>query len=356
LHVQPPTWRRDVEGAADLVEEVARIKGLGALPSTPLPDAAAPIGGVATPKQARARAARQALAATGYQETIGWSFTARAHAALFGGGLEALLLANPIASELDCMRPSLLPGLIQAVGRNAARGLSDCALFEVGPVFAGDKPGDQRTAVAAVLAPHAPRRWDHAAPEDVYTIKSDLLAVLAEIGAPTGSLQTVQGSAAAWWHPGRSAGLQLGPKLVMAQFGALHPSVLKAMDVQGPLYAFELWLETVPEPKKAAGQARPKPDLSPLMPLSRDFAFIVDKARAAGDLVRAVQGVDKQLITGARVFDIYEGPGVPDGAKSVALEVALQPRDKTLTDVEIEAMSAKIVAAVEKATGGKLRA
>jgi phenylalanyl-tRNA synthetase beta chain len=356
LHIQPPTWRRDVQGSADLVEEVARIKGLGVLPSTPLPDAAAPIGGVATPKQARARAARQALAATGYQETIGWSFTARAHAALFGGGLEALVLANPIASELDCMRPSLLPGLIQAVGRNAARGLSDCALFEVGPVFAGDKPGDQRTAVAAVLAPHAPRRWDHAAPEDVYTIKSDLLVVLAEIGAPTGSLQTVQGSAAAWWHPGRSARLQLGPKLVMAEFGALHPSVLKAMDVQGPLYAFELWLETVPEPKKAAGQARPKLDLSPLMPLSRDFAFIVDKARAAGDLVRAAQGVDKQLITGARVFDIYEGPGVPDGAKSVALEVALQPRDKTLTDVEIEAMSAKIVVAVEKATGGKLRA
>jgi phenylalanyl-tRNA synthetase beta chain len=357
LAVQPPTWRRDVAGPADLVEEIARIKGLGALPSTPLPDAAAPIGGVATPRQARARIARQALAARGYAETIGWSFIARAHAALFGGGADALVLANPIASELNCMRPSLLPGLIQAVGRNAARGLSDCALFEVGPVFAGDQPGDQRTAIAAVLSPHAPRRWDHGAAEDVFAIKGDLFGLLEEIGAPVAALQTVQGQGAApaWWHPGRSARVQLGPKTTLAAFGAIHPGVLKAMDVAGPLYAFEAWLEAAPEPKTSSGRARPPLELSPLMPLSRDFAFVVGKDRAAGDLVRAAQGVDKTLIAGARVFDIYEGPGVAEGAKSVALEVTLQPRDKTLTEAEIEALSARIVAAVEKAAGAKLR-
>jgi phenylalanyl-tRNA synthetase beta chain len=356
LAVQPPSWRRDVAGSADLVEEIARIKGLGALPSTPLPDAATPIGGVATPRQARARIARQALAARGYAETIGWSFIARAHARLFGGGADALVLANPIASELNCMRPSLLPGLIQAVGRNAARGLSDCALFEVGPVFSGDQPGDQRTAIAAVLSPHAPRRWDHGAAEDVFAIKGDLFGLLEEIGAPVVALQTVQGQGApAWWHPGRSARVQLGPKTTLAAFGAIHPGVLKALDVAGPLYAFEVWLEAAPEPKTSSGRARPALELSPLMPLSRDFAFVVDKGRAAGDLVRAAQGVDKTLIGGARVFDIYEGPGVPEGAKSVALEVTLQPRDKTLTEAEIEALSARIVAAVEKAAGAKLR-
>jgi phenylalanyl-tRNA synthetase beta chain len=360
LRVQPPTWRRDVAGSADLVEEIARIKGLGALPSTPLPDAAGPIGGVATPRQARARAARQALAARGYAETIGWSFVARADAVLFGGGADALVLANPIASELDCMRPSLLPGLIQAVGRNSARGLSDCALFEVGPVFFGDTPGDQRTAVAAVLAPHAPRRWDHGPAEDVFTIKSDLLSLLEEIGAPVAALQTVQAKdgrdgAPAWWHPGRSARLQLGPKTTFAAFGAIHPGVLKALNVAGPIYAFEAWLEAVPEPKASAERARPTLELSSLMPLSRDFAFVVDKDRPAGDLVRAAQGADKTLIAVARVFDIYEGPGVLEGAKSVALEVTLQPREKTLTEAEIEAVSARIVAAVEKSAGAKLR-
>jgi phenylalanyl-tRNA synthetase beta chain len=360
LTVQPPTWRRDVAGSADLVEEIARIKGLGALPSTPLPDAAAPIGGVATPRQARARVARHALAARGYAETIGWSFVGRAAAALFGGGADALVLANPIASELDCMRPSLLPGLIQAVGRNAARGLTDCALFEVGPVFAGATPGDQRTAVAAVLAPHAPRRWDHGPDEDVFAIKGDLISLLEEIGAPVAALQTVQGQdgrneASPWWHPGRGARLQLGPKTTLAAFGAIHPGVLRALDVSGPIYAFEAWLDVVPEPKASAERARPALELSSLMPLSRDFAFVVEKGRAAGDLVRAAQGVDKTLISGARVFDIYEGPGVPDGAKSVALELTIQPREKTLTEAEIDALSARIVAAVEKAAGAKLR-
>ena len=197
FRVQAPTWRRDVDGPADLVEEVARIEGLAALPSTPLPDSAPPVGGVATPRQARVRAARQALAASGFAETIGWSFTSKALAQMFGGGADALVLANPIASELDCMRPSILPGLLQAVGRNAARGLADCALFEVGPVFADDTPKGQRTAVAAVRTAHAARRWDKGAEEDVFTLKGELMALLEEIGAPVGSLQVAQGSAAA---------------------------------------------------------------------------------------------------------------------------------------------------------------
>ena len=354
FRVQAPSWRRDVDGPADLVEEIARIEGLAALPSTPLPHAAPPVGGVATPRQARIRIARHSLAARGYAETIGWSFTSRALAKLFGGGGEALVLSNPIASELDCMRPSALPGLLQAVARNAARGSADCALFEVGPVFSDDTPKGQRTAVAAVLAPRSPRRWDKAPDEDVYALKGDVAALLADLGAPTGSLQVVQGSTSAWWHPGRSARLQLGPKTVLAEFGALHPGVLRTLDLEGPVYALELWLEAVPEPRRS-GQGRAALELHPLMPLSRDFAFVVDENRAAADLVRAALGADKALITGAEVFDVYEGAGMPEGAKSVAIEVAIQPRDKTLTEAEIEALSGKVVSAVEKATGGKLR-
>ena len=355
MRVTPPTWRRDVGGPADLVEEVARIKGFGELPSTPLPEVPAKPGGVLTPKQSRVRAARRALAAAGYQETVGWSFTSTVNAKLFGGGGERLVLANPIASELDCMRPSALPGLIEAVRRNMARGFADLALFEIGPVFPGDQPEDQRTVIAAIIAPRAPRSWVGAADDPLFALKSDLITLLDELGAPTGSLQTAQGSASPWWHPGRSARLQLGPKAALAEFGALHPSVLKAMDVEGPLVAFEIALEAVPEPKRKAVKARPALTLSTQMSLSRDFAFVVAADKAAGDLVRAAQGADKALIASARVFDVYQGAGVPACEKSVALEVVIQPQDKTLTDVEIEALSTRIVAAVEKASGGKLR-
>ena len=352
--VQPPTWRRDVEGKADLVEEVVRIAGFGALPVTPLPPVAHAAGGVLTPRQARARIARRALAAAGFAEAVTWSFTARRTAQLFGGGQDALVLSNPIAAELDCMRPSILPNLIEAAGRNANRGFPDVALYEIGPVFAGDRPIDQRTAIAAVLAPHAARRWDKAPGEDVYAVKGQLMALLDELGAPTASLQIAQGSASPWWRPGQSARLQLGAKAVLAEFGAVHPAVLKALDVEGPVYAFELWLEAAPEPKKKAAKSRPAWRGSSLMPLSRDFAFMVPAALAAGDLVRAVQGADKALIAAVRVFDVYQGAGVPEGAKSLAVEVDIQPRDQTLGDKDIEALSAKIVAAADKA-GGKLR-
>jgi phenylalanyl-tRNA synthetase beta chain len=291
----------------------------------------------------------------GYAEAVTWSFTARGIAQLFGGGQSELMLDNPIAAELDCMRPSILPTLLEAAGRNANRGFADAALFEIGPVFAGDRPQDQRTAITAILAAHPPRRWDGAAEDDLFTIKGDLYAVLDEIGAPTASLQVAQGAASPWWHPGRSARLQLGPKAVLAEFGALHPAVLKALDIEGPVYGFEVRLEAIPEPRRKAVKTRAALELSPLMPLSRDFAFVVDEAVAAGDLVRAVQGADKALITEARVFDVYAGQGIPAGAKSLAVEVTLQPRGATLTDAEIEAVSARIVAAAERAVGAKLR-
>ncbi|MDQ0464477.1 phenylalanyl-tRNA synthetase beta chain [Caulobacter ginsengisoli] len=353
--VTPPTWRRDVEGKADLVEEVARIAGYGALPATPLPETPRSPNGVLTTRQARARTARRRMAANGFHEAVTWSFTHRPTAALFGGGDERLVVANPIAAELDCMRPSILPNLIEAAGRNARRGFADVALFEIGPVFSGDEPGDQRLAIAAILAPHAPRSWDKRPDADLFTLKADLLGLLDELGAPVASLQTAQGSAAAWWHPGRSARLQLGPKAVLAEFGELHPAVLKALDVAGPIYGFEVWVEAIPEPKKKGVKTKAAFTAPDLMPLTRDFAFLVDRARPAGDLVKAAAGADKALISAVRVFDVYEGAGVGEGQKSVALEVALQPREKTLTEAEIEAVSGAVVAAVEKACGAKLR-
>ena len=353
--VTPPSWRRDVEGPADLVEEVARIEGFDSLPDVALPPVAVPAGGVLNPRQARVRTARRALASLGYAEAVTWSFTKQSTAVLFGGGDDRLVLENPIAADLDCMRPSVLPNLIQAAARTAARGFSDAALFEIGPIYLGDGPRDQRTVIAGLVAPHAAWHWEGAGETPLFALKGDLIAVLEEIGAPVASLQLVQGQNRDWWHPGRSARLQLGPKNVMVEFGELHPRILKALDADGPMLAFEIVLDNVPEPRGKAGKARGSADLSAFMPLTRDFAFVVEDAKPAGDLVRAVSGADKALIADVRVFDVYRGKGVEDGFKSVALEVVLQPRDATLTDAEIEALTAKVVAAVEK-QGGKLRA
>ncbi|MCS6624706.1 phenylalanine--tRNA ligase subunit beta [Roseibacterium beibuensis] len=352
--VTPPSWRRDVEGPADLVEEVARIEGYGELPSTPLPDLGAPSKGVLSPRQARVRAARRALAAMGYAEAVTWSFTKRSTAALFGGGDERLVVENPIAADLDCMRPSALPNLIEAAARNADRGHPDAALFEIGPIYLDDSPTGQRTVIAGLVAPRSPRHWGGAAEDALFALKGDLMALLDELGAPTASLQLAQGQNRDWWHPGRSARLQLGPKNVMAEFGALHPRVLKALDADGPLLAFEIVLDAVPEPRGKATKARGAASLAPLMPLTRDFAFVVEDAKATGDLVRAVAGADKALIADVRVFDVYRGAGVAEGMKSVALEVVVQPREATLTEAEIEALSARVVAAAGKA-GATLR-
>lgn len=353
--VTPPSFRRDVDGPADLVEEVARIEGFDRLPDTPLPPVARPAGGVLNPRQARVRTARRALAALGYAEAVTWSFTKQSTAALFGGGDETLVLENPIAADLDCMRPSVLPNLVQAAARNAARGFADAALFEIGPIYLGDGPNDQRTVIAALVAPHAARHWAGAGEDPLFALKGDLTALLEEIGAPVASLQLAQGSNRDWWHPGRSARLQLGPKNVIVEFGELHPRVLKALDADGPMLAFEIVLDNVPEPRGKGSKARGPADLATLMPLTRDFAFVVEEAKPAGDLVRAAAGADKALIAEVRVFDVYRGKGVDDGFKSVALEVVLQPRQATLTDAEIEALTARVVAAVEK-QGGKLRA
>ena len=352
--VTPPSWRRDVEGPADLVEEVARIEGFDALPDTPLPDVGALSKGVLNPRQARVRIARRALASLGYAEAVTWSFTQRETARTFGGGDESLVLENPIASDLDCMRPSILPNLIQAAARNAARGFADAALFEIGPIYLGDGPKDQRTVIAGLIAPHAARHWGGAGEDALFGLKGDLMAVLDEIGAPTGSLQLAQGQNRDWWHPGRSARLQLGPKVVIAEFGALHPRVLKALDADGPMVGFEIVLDSVPEPRGKGTKARGAADLPNLMPLTRDFAFLVDDAQAVGDLTRAAAGADKALIETVRVFDVYRGQGVPEGMKSVAVEVVIQPREATLGETEIETLSAKVVAAVEK-LGARLR-
>ena len=352
--VTPPSWRRDVEGPADLVEEVARIEGYGALPSTPLPDQGAPSRGVLNPRQARVRRARRALAAMGYAEAVTWSFTKQSTATLFGGGDDRLLVENPIAADLDCMRPSVLPNLIQAAARNAARGHADAALFEIGPIYLDDSPTGQRTVVAGLIAPHAARHWGGAAEDALFGLKGDLMALLEELGAPVGSLQLVQGQNRDWWHPGRSARLQLGPRTVMVEFGALHPRVLKALDADGPILAFEIVLDAVPEPRGARSKARGAANLANLMPLTRDFAFVLEDGKPVGDLTRAVAAADKTLIAEVRVFDVYRGTGVPDGHKSVALEVVIQPVEATLTEAGIEALSVRIVVAAEK-SGARLR-
>ena len=346
--VTPPSWRRDVEGPADLVEEVARIEGYGALPSTPLPDLGAPSKGVLSPRQARVRTARRALAAMGYAEAVTWSFTKQSTAALFGGGDDSLRVENPIAADLDCMRPSALPNLIQAAARNAARGHADAALFEIGPIYLNDRPDGQRTVIAGLIAPRAARHWDTAPEDALFGLKGDLMALLEALGAPVASLQLVQGQNRDWWHPGRSARLQLGPKTLIVEFGALHPRALKALDADAPMLAFEIVLDAVPEPRGAKSKARGPANLANLMPLTRDFAFLVEDGKAAGDLVRAVAGADKALIAGVSVFDVYRGAGVPEGMKSVALEVAIQPVEATLTEAEIESLSARIVDAAGK--------
>ena len=356
--VTPPSWRADAHGPADLIEEVARIVGYDALPSTPLPDLGAPSAGLLSPLQARVRRARRALAALGYAEAVTWSFTGRDIARTFGGGDDRLVVENPIAQGLDCMRPSILPNLIQAAARNADRGHPDVALFEIGPVYRDDSPTGQRTAITVVVAPHAARHWSGAGEDPLFRLKGDLMQLLGLLGAPAG-LQTVQDPEKAptdsWWHPGRSARIQLGPKAVIAQFGALHPATLRTLDAEAPMVGFELTLEALPEPRGAKTKSRGPAKLSALMPLSRDFAFVVEERVPAGDLVRAVQGADRTLITGVAVFDVYRGKGIEPGFKSVALEVTVQPDQATLTEGEIEALSARIVAAAEK-LGARLRA
>ena len=361
VKVTVPSWRADVEGKADLVEEIVRILGVDRIPSTPFDRGDAPRKPVLTPIQLRTRKAKRALAARGMMEAVAWSFIAKPQAELFGGGKPELALANPIASDLSDMRPSLIPGLIAAAQKNADRGVADAALFEVGQIFRGDRPEDQLTAAAGVRRARAKatgsgRHWSApAADVDALDAKADALAVLAAAGAPAQALQVVPG-ASPWFHPGRSGTIQIGPQNVLGHFGELHPRTLEALDAEGPLVAFEVILEKIPEPKAKATRAKPVLELSPFQPVERDFAFVVDRAVKAADIVRATQSADRKLIANVAVFDVYEGKGIEPGKKSIAIAVTLQPRDKTMTDEEIEAVAAKIVAEVGKRTGGILRA
>jgi phenylalanyl-tRNA synthetase beta chain len=309
----------------------------------------------------RTRKARRALAARGMMEAVAWSFIAKPQAELFGGGQPELALANPIASDLSDMRPSLVPGLVAAAQKNADRGVADAALFEVGQIFRGDRLEDQLIAAAGVRralakATGSGRHWSApAADVDAFDAKADAFAVLAAAGAPAQALQVVT-RAPPWFHPGRSGTIQIGPQNVLGHFGELHPRTLEALGAEGPLVAFEVILEKIPEPKARATRAKPVLELSPFQPVERDFAFVVDRTVKAADIVRATQSVDRKLITNVAVFDVYEGRGIEPGKKSIAIAVTLQPRDKTMTDEEIEAVAAKIVAEVGKRTGGVLRA
>lgn len=360
VKVLTPSWRPDVEGKADLVEEVVRIAGLDRIEAKPLP----PLEGIGRPlltvMQKRTRTAKRALASRGLMEAVTWSFVPHGDAELFGGGGADLVLANPIAAELSDMRPSLLPGLLRAAQRNADRGYPDAALFEVGQCFASDAPEGQTIRAAAVRRGSAGlsgagRHWHGAAGTvDAFDAKADALALLGSLGVPTGGLQITAGGPS-WLHPGRSGTLRFGPKTEIGWFGEVHPRTLQALDLKGTLVAFEIVLDALPLPKHKPTKAKAALVLSELQPLSRDFAFVVGRDVPAGDLVKAAQNAERKLVTGVDVFDLYEGPGVPDGAKSVAIAVRLQPVERTLTDAEIEAVSARIVAEVSRKTGATLR-
>ena len=354
-----PSWRPDVAGEADLVEEVARVASLTKLEGKPLPRPAARVTKpVLTPLQRREQAARRAMAALGYNECVTYSFIDQSAAELFGGGGDATRLENPISSEMSHMRPDLLPGLLRAAARNQARGFSDLALFEVGPAFEGGEPDEQHTQVAGLLVGRTAPKDVHGESRavDLFDAKADAEAVLSALGAPA-RMQILRGGAG-WWHPGRHGRFCLGPKKALAVFGELHPKVLEALDVKGPAVAFTVWPAEVPQPRRS-GAARPALEIHDLQAVERDFAFVVDADVAAGDLVNAAQGADKALISEVRVFDEFSGPKAEaqmgPGKKSVALTVRLQPRERTLKDAEIEAVAGKIVEKVAKATGGTLR-
>jgi phenylalanyl-tRNA synthetase beta chain len=356
VEVEPPTWRPDIHGEADLVEEIVRIYGLDRVAHVPLPRLETVTGRRITPAQRRRFLAARTLAARGMNEAVTWSFVPKRAAELFGGAKPELELANPISSELSDMRPSLLPNLIAAAGRNQARGFADLALFEVGQVYGGDRPEDERTHATALRSGMSgARHW--AEPRravDLFDAKADALALLGVLGAPLDKLQT-SADGPDWYHPGRVGSLMLGPKNRLASFGEVHPRVLAAMDIAGPLVAFEVDLDAIPA-AKSTRTARPALNTSDLQAVTRDFAFVVGGDVTADRIVRAARSADKGLITAVSVFDVFVGGAIGEGRKSVAIEVTLQPRERTLTEETIEKVSGAIVAAVVKATGGELRA
>ncbi len=360
LNIAVPTWRPDVCGSADLVEEIVRIVGVDNIPPVALPKTIGITQPMLSVGQKRVWSAKRSLAARGMVESVTWSFIPRANAKTFGGGSDELELANPISTEMSSMRPSLLPGLISACARNVDRGFQDLALFEVGQTYHGTKACDQFMMASGVRVGSAKpgsqgRHWRNTAtPVDVYDAKADALEVLANVGAPVANLQIFT-EAPDWYHPGRSGTLRLGPKLILAEFGELHPRLLDDMGLERGAVAFEVYLDRLPAAKKRKSTSRPPLNVSDLQPVRRDFAFVVAADVNAMDIVRAAIGADKALVENVIVFDVFEGSAIGEGRKSVAIEVTLQPHDKTLTDADIEAVCARVVDKVIKATGGELR-
>ncbi len=349
-----PTWRRDVQGWQDIVEEIVRIEGLDNIPSTPLPRKAGVAKPTASPEQLAERKVRRAAAARGLNEVVNWSFIAEKEAAPFGGG--SWSLANPISEDLKVMRPSLLPGLIAAAKRNSARGASSIRLFEVGRRYL---ESSEHPTIGLVLAGEkAARSWQSGAAGkfDAYDAKAEVLAILEAAGAPVDKLMDFgfdDSGLGDAYHPGQSGTLRLGPKKILAAYGALHPSVTRALGLKGAAVGAEIFLDAIPL-KKKAGHMREAFAPPALQAVTRDFAFIVDAALPAGDLVRAVKGADKKLITDARIFDLFEGPSLGEGKKSLAVEITLQPMDASLTEEDLKAVSDKVVASAAR-LGAELR-
>ena len=376
LHVTPPSWRHDVDGSADLVEEVVRIHGLADVPSVALSRDHAVAAPVLSKAQRRTRAARRAIAARGFNECVSFSFVARDQARLFGGGDDARQLSNPIASDLDALRPSILPSLLAAASRNAARGFADLQLFEIGAAFDSGMPGAQKTVATGLKIGIPPADWSenkllnmatkanpayvqdvHWARDEIrqaptfFSVKADVLTVLeAVMGSPMTA--PVTNSAPDWYHPGRKASIALGPK-VIAQFGEIHPKILSAFDLDGPAVGFEIFLDAIPD-AKSKGKAKPLFTPSPYQAVERDFAFTVGRTLPAGDLIKAVKQADRDLIDAVSIFDVFDRLTHSPDAKSIGVRVRIQPKDATLTDAEIESLSQKIVAAALK-LGATLR-
>ncbi|RUV94936.1 phenylalanine--tRNA ligase subunit beta [Mesorhizobium sp. M5C.F.Ca.IN.020.14.1.1] len=361
INVAVPSWRPDVDGKADLVEEVMRIHGIDNIAPQPLGAHDAVNAKILTTLQVRTRAAKRALAVRGMMEAVTWSFIPAKHAELFGGGETALKLANPIAADMSDRRPSLLPGLIAAAQRNADKGIGDVALFEVSGTYEGDAADQQRRVAAGVRRGTAKlegsgRHWaGNAGPVGVFDAKADAIAALEACGAPVERLQ-IEAGGPAWYHPGRSGTIKLGPKVILGTFGEFHPKTLEELDVSGPLCGFEVFVDAVPEPKAKPTRTKPKLELSAFQAVKRDFAFVVDKAVEAGTLTRAALAADRKLITNVSVFDVFEGASLGAAKKSIAIEVSIQPVDKTLTDEDFETLAKRIVENVNKQTGGVLRA
>lgn len=358
--ITPPSWRGDVFGAADIVEEVIRIVGFDQIPAISVHGENT--GTVAeTPLLSKARKARAAMSARGLNECVTWSFMKTQYARSFGlndnAQIASLTLKNSISSEIDTMRPSILPNLIQAAMSNEARGFGDVALCEIGPVFESVQPDGQKIMASGIRAGNnAARHWsdgNSARAVDTYDAKADAIAALEAAGAPAAGAQ-VSRDVPDYYHPGRSGALKLG-KNVLAYFGEIHPAILEEMDAKSPVVGFEVFLENIPASKKKSGTEKSYLKLEPLQPVGRDFAFLVDETVAAGEILRTVKAADKALITDVSIFDVYKGKGVEDGKKSVALNVVLQPKDETLKDADIEAISKKITDSVLEKLGGVLR-